>query len=106
MVWNVEQSVERSLAEIELQAQMDTQESESIAMEKALQKLDALVSDAMTIEKDPSSPERLSADIEVAAAAKQALQLLSAIQVRQVFPSQGCMASACLPQVFRYNHLI
>lgn len=60
---------------------MDTQESKSVAMEKALQKLDALVSDAMTIEKEPSSPERLSADIEVAAAAKQALQLLRAIQV-------------------------
>ena len=77
----VDQSVERSLTETELQAQMDTQESESVAMKKALQKLDALVSDAMTIEKQPSSPERLSADIEVAAAAKQALQLLRAIQV-------------------------
>jgi len=77
----VDQSVERSLTETELQAQMDTQESKSVAMEKALQKLDALVSDAMTIEKEPSSPERLSADIEVAAAAKQALQLLRAIQV-------------------------
>ena len=79
---------------------MDTQESDSIAMEKALQKLDALVSDAMTIEKDLSSPERLSTDIEVAAAAKQALQLLRAIQVRLLFPSQGCMSSACLPQSF------
>ncbi len=60
---------------------MDTQESESVAMEKALSKLDALVTNAMANEQDPSAPEQLAADAEVALAAKQALQLLRAIQV-------------------------
>lgn len=60
---------------------MDTYESESVSMEKALNKLDALVSEAMSIEEDPSARERLAADAEVAAAAKQALQILRAVQV-------------------------
>ncbi|CAL5229927.1 g13352 [Coccomyxa viridis] len=63
--------------------QMDTQESESIAMEKALSKLDALVTDAMANEQDPSAPEQLAADAEVAVAARQALQLLRAIQASE-----------------------
>jgi len=63
--------------------QMDTQESESAAMEKALSKLDALVSNAMASEGDPSAPEQLAADAEVAMAAKQALQLLRAIQATE-----------------------
>ena len=50
-------------------------------MEKALSKLDALVTNAMANEQDPSAPEQLAADAEVALAAKQALQLLRAIQV-------------------------
>lgn len=60
---------------------MDTEESESFAMEKALSKLDALVTSAMANEKDPSAPEQLAADAEVALAAKQALRYLRAIQV-------------------------
>ena len=50
-------------------------------MERALNKLDAMVSEAMTIELVPGAPERLAADIEVAAAAKQALGILRVVQV-------------------------
>ena len=71
-------------ADIKVHAQMDTQESESAAMEKALSKLDALVSNAMASEGDPSAPEQLAADAEVAMAAKQALQLFRAIQVTEL----------------------
>ena len=67
-------------------------------MEKTLETLDALVSKAMALEKDPSAPERLAADIEVAAAAKQALQILRAVQVLAQPAntcSQCCLLSSC-----------
>lgn len=50
-------------------------------MERALNKLDAMVGEAMTIELGPGAPERLAADLEVAAAAKQALEILRVVQV-------------------------
>ena len=61
--------------------QIDHHESERISMERALNKLDAMVSEAMTIETGPGAPERLAADLEVAAAAKQALEILRVVQV-------------------------
>jgi hypothetical protein len=67
-------------------------------MEKALEKLDALVSEAMDLEKDPSAPERLAADIEIAEAAKQALQILRAVQVLAQpanTRTQCCLFSSC-----------
>ena len=76
-----------------LEEQVDTQESKNAAMEKALSKLDVLVSNAMAIEDDPSAPDRLSADAEVAMAAKQALQLLKAIQVFIPVPLDTCSAA-------------
>jgi hypothetical protein len=71
-----------------------TQESEAVALEKALEKLDTLVSEAMALERDPSAPERLAADVEVAEAAKQGLQILRAVQVFAQ-PASTCMQ--CLP---------
>ena len=61
--------------------QIDHHESERISMERALKKLDAMVSAAMTVDMAPSAPERLAADLEVAAAAKQALKILRGVQV-------------------------
>ena len=61
--------------------QIDHHESERISMEQALNKLDAMVKEAMTIEMEPGAPERLAADLEVAAAAKQALEILRIVQV-------------------------
>ena len=69
------------LADEVLQTQIDHHESERISMEQALNKLDAMVSEAMTIEMGPGAPERLAADLEVAAAAKQALEILRTVQV-------------------------
>lgn len=85
--FRVKDALAGTKADVEQHAQMDTQESESAAMEKALSKLDALVSNAMTSEGDPSAPEQLAADAKVAMAAKQALQLLRAIQVIELAPA-------------------
>ena len=64
-----------------VRTQIDHHESERISMEQALNKLDAMVNKAMTIETGPGAPERLAADLEVAAAAKQALEILRLVQV-------------------------
>ena len=66
-------------------------------MEKTLETLDALVSKAMALEKDPSAPERLAADIEVAEAAKQALQILRAVQVLAQPATYARNAACCHP---------
>ena len=65
-----------------MQKQVDHHESERVSMERALNKLDDMVSEAMTIEMGPGAPERLAADLEVAAAAKQALEILRVVQVK------------------------
>ncbi|CAK0784239.1 hypothetical protein CVIRNUC_007443 [Coccomyxa viridis] len=63
--------------------EIDHHESERISMEQALNKLDAMVNEAMTIETGPGAPERLAADLEVAAAAKQALEILRLVQAKE-----------------------